>query len=110
MARPHGRYGHGAPRVPTDKPTGKPISVQCNNQPMTGAAKVGGGVGGDGDSENSGDDGKNGGSGSGEDNGRNRAAVAAVAAGATTATAVTAMVGGTNNNQLKRQWKKGRWR
>ena len=24
---PHGRYGHGDPRLPTDKPTGKPISA-----------------------------------------------------------------------------------
>ncbi len=27
MAHPHGRYGHGVPRGPTDKPTGKPISA-----------------------------------------------------------------------------------
>ncbi len=27
MARLHGCYGHSVPRVPTDKPTGKPISV-----------------------------------------------------------------------------------
>jgi hypothetical protein len=38
LARPHGCYGHGVPSVPTDKPNGKPISVQCNNQPTTGAA------------------------------------------------------------------------
>jgi hypothetical protein len=25
LAHSHGRYGHGVPRVPTDKPTGKPI-------------------------------------------------------------------------------------
>ncbi len=24
MARPHGRYGHGVPRVPTDKPLASP--------------------------------------------------------------------------------------
>jgi hypothetical protein len=27
LARLHGRYGHGVPRVPTYKPTGKPISA-----------------------------------------------------------------------------------
>ncbi len=27
MVRPHGLYGHGVPRVPTDKPTGKPINA-----------------------------------------------------------------------------------
>ncbi len=37
MARPHGCYSDGVPRVPTDEPTGKPISVQLNKQPMTGA-------------------------------------------------------------------------
>ncbi len=69
MARPHKLYGHGVQRVPTDKPTGKPISVQRNNQPTTGAAKVGGGGGGDGNSDSSGDDGEIGGSDGGEDNG-----------------------------------------
>ncbi len=108
--RPHGRYGHGVPRVPTDKPAGKPISVQHNNQPTTGAAKVGGGGGGDGNSNSSGDNGKNDGSGSGKDNGGNSTAAASAAAGAMTTMAVTAMVGGTNYNQLKRRWKKRRWR
>ncbi len=103
MAHPHGWYGHGVPRVPADKPTGKPISVQCNNQPTTGAAKLGGGDGGNGNSNSSGDDGKNGSRGDGKDNSGNGAAAAAVAAGATTTMAVTAMVGGTNNNHLKRQ-------
>ncbi len=27
MARPHGRYDHGVPRVPTDKPNGEPINA-----------------------------------------------------------------------------------
>jgi hypothetical protein len=27
LAHPHGRHGHGIPRVPTDNPNGKPISV-----------------------------------------------------------------------------------
>ncbi len=65
MARPHGRYGHGVPRVLTDKPDGKPISIQCNNQPMPGAAKVGNVGGGNGNSNSSGDNGDNGGSSSG---------------------------------------------
>ncbi len=103
MAHPHGRYGHGVPRVPTDKPAGKPISVQRNNQLTTGAAKVGGGGSGDGNSNSSRDNGDNGGSGGGKDNGSKSAAVAVAAAGAMKTTAVTAMVGGTNKNQLKRQ-------
>ncbi len=80
MGHPHGRYGHGVPRVPTDKSTIKPISVQCNSQLTTGAAKVGGGSGGDGNSDSSGDNGDKGGSGGGEDNGLNSAAAAVVAA------------------------------
>ncbi len=66
--------------------------------------------GGNGNSDISGDDGKNGGCGSGKDNGGNSTTVAVEAVGAKTRTAVTAEVGGTNNNQLKRQWKKWRWR
>jgi hypothetical protein len=27
LVHPHGHYGHGIPRVPTDKPAGKPISA-----------------------------------------------------------------------------------
>jgi hypothetical protein len=27
LAHAHGRYGHGVPRVPNDKPTSKPISA-----------------------------------------------------------------------------------
>ena len=27
MAHPHGRYGHGVPKVTTDNPTSKPISA-----------------------------------------------------------------------------------
>jgi hypothetical protein len=75
-------------------PTGKPISVQCNNQPTTGAAKVGGGGGGNGNSNGSRDNGNNGGSGGGKDNGGDSTAAAAAAAGATKTTAVTAMAGG----------------
>ncbi len=94
MLHPHGCYGHGVPRVPTDKPTGQPISIQYNNQPTTGAAKAGSGGGGNGNSNGSGDNCNNGGSGCGKDNGGDSAAVAAVAAGATKTTAVTAMAGG----------------
>ncbi len=101
--RPHGRYDYGVSRVPTDKPTGKPISVQHNNQPTTGAIKVGSGGCGDGDSNSSKEDSNNSSSGGGKDNGGNSAAAAAAAVGATKTTAVTAMVGGTNNNKLKRQ-------
>ncbi len=89
MAHPYGHYGHGVPRVPTDKPTIKPISVQCNNQPTTGVAKVGGGGGSNGDSYSSEDDGNNGGSGGGKDNVSDSMAVAAVATGPTKTTAVT---------------------
>ncbi len=105
----HGHYDHGVPRVLTDQPIGKPISLQCNsNLPTTGAAKVGGGGGGDSDSNSSRDDGDNGGSGGSKDNGSDSVTAAAAAVGATKTMAVTAMVGGTNNNKLKRQWKKRR--
>jgi hypothetical protein len=110
LAHLHGRYGHGIPRVPTDKPTGKPLSILRNNQPMTGAAKVGGDGDGNGDSNISGYNGNNGVSGGGKDNGGNSAAVAAAAAVATKTKAVTAMVGDTDHNRLKRRWKKRRWR
>ncbi len=66
--RPHGHYGHGVPRATTEKPPCKPISVRCNNQPTSGAAKVGGSGGGDGNSDGSGDDANSGGSGGGKDN------------------------------------------
>jgi hypothetical protein len=82
LAHPHGSYGHGVPRVSTDKPTGKPISVQCDNQSTTGAAKVGGGGGGDGNSYSSGDNGNKGGSGGGKDNSGDSTAAAVAAAGA----------------------------
>jgi hypothetical protein len=77
LAHPHGCYGHGVPRVPINKPTGKPISVQRNNQPMTGAAKVGSGGGGNGNSNGSRDDGDNGGNSNGKDNCGDSAVVSA---------------------------------